>query len=94
MRTKYVVIGVVVGVLLSATVVLAGSLESGSGPTDPASMGGHVQVRHHRGGSRGAGAHTRIGRARRARSAVPGGEAREKRRCGLAPQTWHRGRRP
>ena len=38
MRSKYVVIVVVVGVLLSATVVLAGSLESGSGPTDPASQ--------------------------------------------------------
>ena len=37
MRTKYIAIGVVLGVLLSSVVVvLAGSTDSPAGPTDPA----------------------------------------------------------
>jgi hypothetical protein len=38
MRVKYVVIGVVVGVLVSTMVVLAGNMDPPSGPTDPASQ--------------------------------------------------------
>lgn len=38
MSAKHVAIGVVVGVLLSTMVVLAGSLDPPSGPTDPASQ--------------------------------------------------------
>lgn len=39
MRIKYILIGIVVGVLLtSAVVVLAGNLDSPAGPTNPASQ--------------------------------------------------------